>query len=204
MEKSNKDWDGNKRSAYATLGASNHTDGDRAENDYYATDPATIKPLFDREEFSPMIWEPAAGEGHLSKAMIELGKTVYSTDIVDRGYSVEPLLDFLNYNGGIWHGDIITNPPYKYAHEFVEKAMEIISDGSKVAMFLKIQFLEGQKRAELFKKYPPMVVYVFSRRQICAKNGDFESRKKEGSAVAYAWYVWEKGFKGDPIIKWIN
>lgn len=202
MEKSNKYWDGNKKSTYVTLGASNHTDKERQSEDYYATHPSTVKPLFDRETFSPMVWEPACGEGHLSKAMIELGKTVYSTDIVDRGYSVEPLLDFLKYNGETWQGDIITNPPYKYAQEFVEKAMNIISEGSKVAMFLKIQFLEGQKRAELFKKYPPKVVYVFSKRQSCAMNGDFETYKT--SAVAYAWYVWEKGFKGDPIIKWIN
>jgi len=39
---------------------------------------------------------------------------------------------------------------------------------------------------------------------MCAKNGDFESKKKEGSAVAYAWYVWEKGYKGETVIKWIN
>jgi hypothetical protein len=25
-----------------------------------------------------------------------------------------------------------------------------------------------------------------------------------GSAVAYAWYVWEKGFNGDTIVKWFN
>lgn len=69
-------------------------------------------------------------------------------------------------------------------------------------MFLKLQFLEGKQRKELFKKYPPKVVYVSSSRLICAKNGDFSEYKS--SAVAYAWFVWEKGFKGDPIIKWIN
>jgi len=25
-----------------------------------------------------------------------------------------------------------------------------------------------------------------------------------GSAVAYAWFIWEKGYKGDTIVKWIN
>lgn len=24
-----------------------------------------------------------------------------------------------------------------------------------------------------------------------------------GSAVSYAWFVWQKGYKGDTIIKWI-
>ena len=34
-----------------------------------------------------------------------------------------------------------------------------------------------------------------------AKNGDFD--KYPTSAVAYGWFVWEKGYKGDPVVKWI-
>ena len=41
----------------------------------------------------------------------------------------------------------------------------------------------------------------FNRMIACAKNGDFEHTEK---AIAYAWYVWEKGFTGDPVIKWFN
>lgn len=74
--------------------------------------------------------------------------------------------------------------------------------GRKVAMFLKLQFLEGKSRKEFFLKNPPKTVYVSSSRLICAMNGEFS--KYPSSAVAYAWFVWEKGFKGDPVIKWIN
>jgi hypothetical protein len=196
------DWTGDSNSIYKTLGASNHTDKEREVYDYYATDPISINLLFEVEEFNN-IWECACGEGHLSKRMVELGKTVYSTDIIDRGYG-NGQIDFLLYNH-TWHGDIITNPPYKYAQEFIEKAMQIISDGHKVAMFLKLQFLEGKKRKHLFEKYPPKIIYVSSSRILCAKNGEFEMMKKNGgSAVAYAWYVWEKGYIGNTIIKWIN
>jgi len=55
----------------------------------------------------------------------------------------------------------------------------------------------------MFAKYPPHTVYVSSSRLQVARNGEAEMFKKS-SAAAYAWYVWEKGFKGDPIIKWIN
>ena len=48
----------------------------------------------------------------------------------------------------MWDGDILTNPPYKYAKEFIEHAMTIIPDGRKVFMFLKLQFLEGKARGE--------------------------------------------------------
>ena len=53
-----------------------------------------------------------------------------------------------------------------------------------------------------FKKYPPKTIYVFSGRIPCAKNGDFD--KYPSSAIAYAWFVWEKGYQGDTIVKWIN
>lgn len=193
-----KDWTGNKATTFATLGASSHSKHDREENDYYATDPSTIEKLFKRESFSNLIWEPACGAGHLSKAMEREGKLVYSSDLIDRNYGDE-IGDFLNWKTSYPIGDIITNPPYKYAQEFVEKAIELTNN--KVAMFLKLTFLEGQKRKKLFEKYPPKTVYVFSQRQKCAINGDFANTGS--SAACYAWFVWEKGYTGETIIKWI-
>ena len=194
-----KNWVGNSNSIYKTLGASNHVDHKREINDYYATDPKTIHPLFEKEEFNRNIWECACGEGHLSEEIKKFNKNVFSTDLIDRGYG-NGIFDFLKENKN-FEGDIITNPPYKYAQEFVEKAIKIISKGNKVAMFLKIQFLEGQKRRELFNKFPPKIVYVFSKRQRCAMNGKF--KELGSSAVAYAWFVWEKGYLGDTKIIWI-
>ena len=185
---------------FTTLGASSHTNEEREVNDYYATDPIAIDLLFNEEDFSNVL-EPSCGEGHLSERMIELGCDVESYDLIDRGYG--KVGDFLRRTS--WDGDVITNPPYKYAQDFIEHALEIIPEGRKVAMFLKIQFLEGKKRKEMFKKYPPKTIYVSSSRILCAKNADFVKMKKGGgSAVAYAWYVWVKGYTGDTVIKWIN
>lgn len=143
------------------------------------------------------------GEGHLARKLESLGHTVKATDLVDRGYG-DTGIDFLNCNEK-FDGDILTNPPYKLAQEFVEHALALIPDGRKCYMFLKVQFLEGKGRRALFDKYPPKTVYVCSGRILCAKNGDFDTMiAAGGSAVAYAWYEWEKGWKGDPIIKWIN
>lgn len=154
-------------------------------------------------ELNHRVWECSAGQGHLSERLIQLGYEVRSTDLIDRGYGTGGV-DFLQENE-IWDGDILTNPPYKYAKEFIEHAMELIPDGRKVFMFLKLQFLEGKGRKELFEKYPPRVVYVSRSRILCAKNGMFdEMRAAGGSAVAYAWYEFQKGYKGVSIIKWIN
>lgn len=199
----NKDWTGNKNSVFKTLGASNHTEKEREEDDFYATDPEAAELLLKLESFSEKIWEPACGEGHLSKVFENAGYQVKSTDLIDRGYG-ESGINFLEYNG-FWDGDIITNPPYKYAQKFVEKSLSIIPEGNKVAMFLKIQFLEGKKRGKLYKESPPKTVYISSSRILCAKNADFQKMiDGGGSAVAYAWFLWEKGFCGDTIVKWFN
>ena len=63
-----KDWIGNRNSIYTTLGASNHTDENRQQHDYYATEPRAMELLLAEEQFSSVIWECACGEGHLSSA----------------------------------------------------------------------------------------------------------------------------------------
>ena len=198
-----KDWVGNSNSIYKTLGASNHTDKERQSEDFYATEPRAAELLLELEDFNENIWECACGEGDLSKVFEEAGHKVLSTDLIDRGYG-QGGVDFLQCTE-VFDGDIITNPPYKYAKEFVEKAIELVPDGHKVAMFLKLQFLEGKARKTLFEKYPPKTIYVASGRLLCAKNGDFEGMKAGGgSAVAYCWYIWQKNYTGDTVIKWFN
>lgn len=128
------DWKGNYKSIYSTLGASNHSDYERAENDFYSTDPEAI--------------------------------------------------DYL----------------LKYATEFVLKALELSE--RKVAMFLKVQFLESRKRWDkLFKYYPPSTIYVFVKRINCYRNDD---RSIKNSAVCYSWFVWDKEYNGETKVKWIN
>ena len=197
-----KDWTGNNKGVYATLGASNHSECDREQHDYYATDPKAMELLLEQETFGKNIWEPACGGGCLSRVLEAHGYNVLSTDLYYRGYGNEEPLDFLKDVHDKIDGDIITNPPYKFSLEFIKKALEIIKPGHKVAMFLKLQFLEGKSRKSFFLENPPKTVYVSSSRLNCAMNGNFD--KQSSSAVAYAWFVWEKGFKGNPIIKWIN
>ena len=69
-------------------------------------------------------------------------------------------------------------------------------------MFLKLTFLEGKARKQFFKENPPKTIYVSSSRIKCALNGNFS--ETGSSAVAYGWYVWEKGYKGETTVKWFN
>lgn len=187
---------------FSTLGASNHVADERAANDYYATDPRAVEMLLQMEIFAPVIWEPACGEGHISKVLQAHGYEVISTDLIYRGFGDPEPLNFLEETLDGFEGDIITNPPYSVGLQFVERALESVRPGGKVAMFLKVQFLEGKRRGEFFKKSPPRSVYISRSRLACYKNGDLTTNPE--SAIAYAWYVWEKGFTGDPVIKWFN
>jgi len=186
-------------SSLNVLGASNHTTKVREENDYYATDPIAAEFLIEEIELENIL-EPCCGEGHLAKVFEEDGIKVYSSDLIDRGFG-EGGIDFLEHYTK-WDGDIVTNPPYKCAQEFVEHALKIIPDGRKVVMFLKTLFLESKGRKHFLMHSPLKTIMVSSSRIKCAKGGDFDSVKS--SAVSYSWFIWEKGYIGEPTIRWFN
>ena len=198
-----KDWTGNSKTTFVQLGASNHSLKDREVNDFYATDPNSLEIFLkalerDNIKLHYNIWECACGQGHLSNVLKNNNYEVYSSDLINRGYG--EVKDFLKCNN-LFYGDILTNPPYKYAKDFVKHSLDLLEDGNYCIMFLKIQFLEGKDRRKLFDKFPPKYVYVNSARQTCYINGDM--RKKMSSATCYCWFIWEKGYKGEPIIRWI-
>lgn len=173
---------------------------EREPNDYYATDPIAMHELLKRERFNDHIWEPACGEGNLSEVLKVHGYKVFSSDLIDRGYQDE-LFDFLG-NERKFEGDIITNPPFKYTTEFILKSLEAIPFGNKVAMFLKINYLSGKARyKEIYSKFPPYRVYVFSSHVACSKNNKPEGFKH--GAMDYVWMIWEKGKIGPTELKWI-
>ncbi len=177
---------------------------DAEPNDYYATDPRAAHDLLRIEPALENIWEPACGEGHLAKVFDQYGKLGRATDLVDRGYG--ETLDFLSYGGTAWDGDIVTNPPYKYAAEFVLKALDACGKNHKVIMLLPVTFLETADRYDrIFSRYPPARVFVYSKRLMCAKNGDFDNARKNNSMKCYAWFVWWKDLMTtSPLMGWIR
>lgn len=201
-----QDWLGNKASVKSMLGVRYTTNNtkDREQHDYYATDPIAVRKLIAalRIDRNRKIWECACGEGHLSKELLSLGYDVYSSDLIDRGYG--DVLDFLETNDLPKKCDVIlTNPPYKYTNEFVKHSLDLLPDGGLCYMLLNINQLAGQKRYnEIYSRLPMKYVFVFSSRVQCAKNADFSKTKGYG-AINYGWFVWEKGFCGDTVIKWL-
>jgi len=183
-----------------TIGASNHSNRIREENDFYATEPKAINELLKvYKYFNSNIWECCCGKGHLSEELKKHSYNVYSSDLINRGYGKVESVFKKEYN----NYDIITNPPFKIAEKIIEHLFKISENKVRICMLLKVQFLEGKKRKEFFKKYPMKYLYVSSSRIRTCKNGNFEKYKNVNS-IAYAWYIWEVGNKEETKIRWFN
>ena len=179
---------------------------DREENDYYATHPSAIPPLLKLmgwEKGGLLIRENSCGAGLLSMMLEVYGHKVISTDLINRGYGIAPV-NFLepNFYDNLPYDATVMNPPYKHSVAFIKKSLE---QSPIVCAFLRLTFLESQRRVDFFKKYPPKIVAVFSERMKSSKNAKWVNKKgkEEKGTATYAWFIFERGFQGEPVIKWI-
>ena len=163
----------------------------RVKDDFYPTPEKSTLALLDREPFYGDIWEPACGDGAISELLKNRGYNVYSTDLVDRGYG-DDHFDFMNS----WqkHDNIVTNPPFNIGTKFTIHALALAKH--KVAVFQKLTFLEGKERRDKLFSYNMLKkVYVFSERQ--------SFRGYNGGMIAFAWFVFDKSYEGNPEIEFI-
>jgi predicted RNA methylase len=188
------------------LAGGNTTIGERAEHDYYATDPKTTTIFL--EEFCKhhklgTVLEPACGAGHMSNVIEEYTDAeVVIADLVDRGIGAHEI-DFLTYEFEGKFDTVMTNPPFSLAQEFIEKALTV--SRRYVIMLCKIQLLEGDKRKGMFENTPLKYVYVHTKRQATWKNGEplDPQGKKWATTMCLAWFVWEHGYEGEPMIRFL-
>lgn len=163
----------------------------RIKDDFYPTPTGSTLALLERETFVGDIWEPACGDGAISKLLKQKGYNVYSTDLVDRGYG-DAHFDFLNSRQ--MHNNIVTNPPFNIGTKFALHSLHCAKN--KVALFQKLTFLEGkERRNKLFALKMLRKVYIFSERQ------SFGDHK--GGMLAFAWFVFDKSYNGNAEIEFI-
>lgn len=183
----------------------------RIENDFYATPLEATRMFLNACKFDGVqtILEPSAGQGHISTVLKENfpTKDITNSDLVYRGdpfnVIIEGGIDFLSYEYKEKYDLIMTNPPFANIEKFIEKGLKI--SNRYVVMFAKIQLLESEKRKDLLKNSPLKYVYVHSKRVNPLRNGSQfdEKGKKWNSTMCFAWFVWDKDYSGEPIIKWL-
>lgn len=103
-----------------------YSNEERHKDDFYATSYETTEYLLQFETFHHRVIEPAYGEGHISKVLIQAGYDVQSFDLFDRGYGLCGL-DFLKdeiFDKFKSQADFIFNPPYSLAMEFISRALK--------------------------------------------------------------------------------
>lgn len=165
--------------------------------DFFPTPPWATYALIDNEEFNGDIWECACGNGAMSQVLKETSAKVESSDLYDRGYG-EAGVDFLNPDRTATN--IVTNPPYNAAEGFVRSGIK--SADKKLALLLRLAFLEGAKRHKtIFSQVPPSRVWVFSERITFYPEG---AERKGSGTTAYAWFVWDKDALGSTQLHWLK
>lgn len=177
---------------------------------YYATHPSVTRDLLRVESFHNEILEPFCGGGFMSREIQAHGYNVTNYDIIDRGCN--RVADFTTLEVEEWKFDIITNPPYinrktkQNTADTVDHILKCIRIcRGKVAVLLPLHYLTSKDRyTRLYVPFPPSRIYVYQNRIIIARNGDFDTYKDQGANLTmYAWFIWEKGYTGDTVLKWL-
>lgn len=171
------------------------------KGELYETPRNCTTGLLSVEFFDGPIWEPAVGRGAIAGVLQAARYPVIGTDLHDWGMSGASVgRDFL-LEPKLLAPNVVTNPPFSIAEHFVRHALDLGAE--KVALFLRLAFLEGEKRRKsLFLKHPPVRVWVMSKRRTLWRADD-PAAKETGGALAFCWMVWERGNTDPPIIGWL-
>lgn len=97
----------------------------------------------------------------------------------------------------------IGNPPYKLAEQFVLRSLGLLAARRGVLLqLLQLNFLASQgRRTGIFAKYPPLAVYVMSRRPSFIH--DWSENAGNTDATEYAIYIWDLAQSpAPPLVHW--
>lgn len=160
----------------------------RKEADFYPT-PANVTVAL--LEFLKLpkhntIWEPACGDGAMSRVLLQYGYKVLSSDLrEDSGYG-KGGVNFQTAEGTAdW---IITNPPFNLAEIFIRKSLTITPN---VAMLLKSQYWHAATRLPLFQANPPEWVLPLTWRP-----SFLEKERGNSPLMDVIWVVWSSSYNG--------
>jgi hypothetical protein len=180
--------------------ASRHPHAERGL-DLYSTPPCAVEALLRAEQVPLDVWECAAGRGAVVKVLRKAGHIVVASDIADHGFPLDFRRDFFDVTEAPEDVDsIVTNPPYKIAQQFVEHALDLVP---RVYLLLRLAFLESERRRPILEDRGLARVHVF-RKRLPMMHRDGWTGPRASSAVAFAWFVWDRDHTGPAIINRIS
>ena len=160
--------------------------------------------LFKAVTFRGSVYDPACGLGRIVQAARDAGLGGVGTDIAPRSSYVMRTRDFLRdsyVNNEV--DSIVSNPPFKHAVEFVERALEVAK--YEVAFLLPARFLWGAERSRWLAKTPLRQVLAIAPRPSMPPGELVESGAKVGGGKEdFIWAIWQRGYCGRPEFGWLR
>jgi hypothetical protein len=177
---------------------------EREVQDFYATPSWVTEALLQHVGLRGPVWEPCCGDGAMSTVLAAAGYEVVSTDICDRGFGI-PGVDFLacrTVPGGC--RSIVTNPPYgdsgSHAGQsrspaamlrFLRHALRLTASmQGQLALLVRLQWIAGQRAAEVMSAAPFASVVVLRQRICWFDRGEHTKRAQHH----HAWVVFDHAY----------
>lgn len=174
----------------------------RVPHDFYPTPPEGTRALLAVETFDGPIWEPACGDGGISRVLLRAGYSVCSTDLIDRGFGQHGINFLDEQSPRAKH--IVTNPPYGrgLADAFIRHSLRFTEQtGGTVAMLLNLASLAHPRRHGFYMRTPPSVVYVLDHLECWPagrKPAYYEAEQR------YCWMLWKAGADNSTRLAWLS
>jgi hypothetical protein len=169
--------------------------------DLYETPPCATAALLRVEHLPHWLWEPAAGRGAIVNVLRDHGHAAIASDVCDYGFPLHFVADFLTTTkvpAGV--ECILTNPPFQIVNAFVTHALDLCPH---VIMLARLAFLESERRTEILEKRGLARVHVF-RNRLPFMHRDGWTGPRASSAVAFAWFCFDRGYRGKTTIDRIS
>ena len=159
---------------------------DECQSPRYAVEPilSLLKTLHIK-----FIWECAAGDGNLARALLDSGFEVTSTDI-------KTGMDFLDCDFDPHVDAIVTNPPFSLKHLFVEKCMELRKPWFLLMPVEAIATWRVQKVLDYTT--PGLIKMIIPTKRINFKMPN-KAWSGNGAQFPTAWYCWDMFIDGIEI-----
>lgn len=178
----------------------------RNKNDKYLTPPSVIQQLLDYKKDIPKnasILEPCCSpEKIIINTLEKNGFSNLSYNIYDEN---KPETNFLLFDESNKYDYIITNTPYgRVAIDFIAKMKKVAT--KQVIALYNFNTLTGTNNYNKIWKddtYKLKEIYILVR-PCWLKETAREDGKYKTGINGYAWFVWENGYTGEPILRHID
>jgi hypothetical protein len=139
------------------------------------------------------IWEPAAGDGALVRAIEAAGNRVFPTDI-STGQ------DFLTSSPPSVCQSLVTNPPFNRLDQFLQRAVSLVDspDNSLIAAVLLLRWdaLPAGGRALVLQRARQVHVCTWRPRWIADST--------TSPRWSFCWVTWRRGSSGPPTLHFVK